>query len=231
MSIPFHIFTRILLHVYLVHTLLLPVFFLWFVCIHHPEDRFLTHIFGLIPAVLFLALTALWTELPGRFSKALLLTLLTPLEVGISVWILEADLYFYWVEVFFVDVVAMGIAFLGMSFLQRKEKVRPIFAGLLFVGASLFAFGSPIFTVYQHETWVWRFVLIGMIILEAWAYMYILGAKALPFRPLPGEKREGVLDRLLPDEFAPVRWGVHDRVAVPVVLVGMIVWLFLPVLL
>ena len=159
MRFPFHFSTRILLHVYLVHTLLVPFFFLWFVCAYYPESRFVTQFIGLMPAVLFLALTAMWTELPGRFSKALLVTLLTPLEVGISVWLLDTDLYFYWVEVFFIDVVAMGCAFLGMSFLQRKE-IRPIFAGLLFVGASLFAFGSPVFSVYKNEAWTWRLVLI-----------------------------------------------------------------------
>ena len=70
----FHFSTRILLHVYRVHALLVPFFLLWFVCEYYPESRALTQFIGLIPAVLFLALTAMWTELPGRFSKALLLT-------------------------------------------------------------------------------------------------------------------------------------------------------------
>lgn len=228
MSFPFKSATRALLHVYLMHTLLVPFLFLWFVCTQHPESRFVTQFIGLIPAVLFLALTALWTELPGRFSKALLVTLLTPFEVGVSMWFLETDLYFYWVEVFFVDVVSMGVAFIGMSFLQLQEKARPVLAGVIFVGTSLLAFGSPIVEAYRNEALVWQVFLVAMILTEAWAYMYIFANKAVPFRPLQSEKRSGLLDRWLPDEFEPVGWGTNDVVATSVVVGGLLAWLVLP---
>ena len=77
--------TRVLLHVYLLHTLLVPIVALWMICTYYPKYQALAQVIGLIPAVLFLALNAMWTELPGRFSKALLLTLIAPVEVGLSI--------------------------------------------------------------------------------------------------------------------------------------------------
>lgn len=220
--------TRVLLHVYLLHTLLVPIVALWMICTHYPEYRTLAQLLGLIPAVLFLALNAMWTELPGRFSKALVLTLIAPVEVGISIWLMGADPNFYYIEVFFVEIIAMGLAFIGMSVLQLKDKTRPIIAGVLMVVVSLVSFGGPVFDVYRDEGLFWQSSLVVMLLLEAWCFMYVFANKALPFQPLGQPKKPGILDQILPDQFPPMSWGARDAVATPVVIGGLLIWFFLP---
>ena len=122
----------------------------------------------------------------------------------------------------------MGLAFVAMSFLQLKEKSRPILIGVMFVATSVLAFGTPILQVYRHEDFLWQIVLMGMILLEAWSYMYIFANKARPFRPIGQEKKHGLLDRWLPDKFAPVSWGTNDMVATTVVIGGLTAWLLIP---
>jgi hypothetical protein len=217
-----------LLHISIVHALLVPFIALWMICVEFPEYRTAAQLFGLFPAVFFLALSAMWTELPGHFGKALILALLAPVDVGLFIWLLETDPSFYFIEIFFVDIVAMGLAFIAMSALQLKDKRGPMIAGFVLVLACLGAFGGPVWEVYREESSFWPLVLLVMTLLEAWAYMYIFANKALPFRPLGGSKRVGILDRLLPDRFEPVSWGASDAVATPVVLGGLLIWFFMP---
>jgi len=219
------------LALYLVHALAVPVIALWIICAGETHlYRNLAQFAGLFPGLLFLALTAMWTELPGRLSKALLLALIVPVEVGLGVWLMGRDLGFYFVEAFFVDVLAMGVAFVAMVVLQLKDKGAPLVNGCILCGLAVVAFGGPIWDVYRHEPWQWWVALAGMIATDAWAYMYVFGSKGLPFEPVAGhtEARTGLLDRLLPDRFAPVSWGASDAVATPVVIGGLVVWAIVP---
>ncbi len=220
--------TRVLLHIYLIHTLIVPIVALWMICTHYPKYRSLAQVLGLIPAVLFLVLSAMWTELPGRFSKALILTLVAPVEIGISLWLMETDPNFYFIEVFFVDIIALGLAFIGMSVLQLKDKTRPVIAGVLMVVLSLVSFGGPIFEVYRDENLFWKSSLVGILLFETWCFMYVFANKALAFRPLAQPKKPGILDQILPDHFPSMSWGARDAVATPVVIGGLLIWFFLP---
>ncbi len=224
--------TLILLNVYLLHTLAVPVIALWLICTDFPEFGTAAQLLGFFPAVLFLVLNAMMTELPGRFSKALLLVTLVPVDVGIGIWLMGSEPGFFFIELFFVDIIAMGVAFLLMTAIQLKDKRGPLICGGLMFGMSLLAFGGPVAQVYGQEDRLWSLFLLCMIAVEAWVYMHILGNKTLPFRPLEStSEKPRLLDRLLPDRFAPVSWGISDVVATPVVIGGLLVWFFLPMFL
>ena len=220
--------TRGLLGLYLMHTLAVPVIALGVICAGDVHlHRNLAQLLGVFPAVLFLAVTAMWTELPGRLGKAALLALIVPVEVGIGTWWMGRDPGFYFVEAFFVDIAAMGVAFVAMAGTQLRGQPRPIASGLLLLVLALAAFGGPVWDAYADASWRWRGALVGMIGVDAWAYMYVLGSKAVPFKAL-GSRRKGLLDRVAPDRFVPVSLGASDVVVVPVVIGGLAVWAILP---
>lgn len=220
--------TRGVLWFYMAHTLGVPVAALWVICAGDvPLYRSLAQFVGFFPAVLFLALTAMWTELPGRLSKAALLAMVLPVQVGLGTVLMGRDAGFYVLEAFFVDIVAMGLAFVLMAARQSRDERAPLINGLLLVVAAAVAFGGPVLDAYRGWEWWWWVALGAAVVSEAWVYMVVFGTKALPFHPV-GDPPKGVLDRLLPDRFRPLSLGTKDEVAVPVVLVGLAVWAILP---
>ena len=120
--------------------------------------------FGWIPAVMLTAMIQVHYRISTRPVRAWAMVLAVPLQVGISVFLLEDTLAFFFVELAFVELFSLCLALSISMFLYRPSGVGGALFSLLPLLAVVLGFWDTVLLTYSRLHVGWVALLIVVIV-------------------------------------------------------------------